>query len=1033
MASSDFTPKIILWLNSIQESNKLKNNWTSGQVMYKFFCSFCTGMNIEDLTYQSFIKKINILETDIPFLYKCINRDKSRNRLYVYFISNTITFPPQIKRITKPNFKYIDSSTTSHSVDDVSSLIVTPKDIRPIGNNRPSCHTSEISIINKQTLPVTLPHLKRNTNHVNNETTTSTQYPSLYKFGIPTDLTSSNNLSIMQSLLQDIERIGKKYPLLYHRKNSTIAKPYFIPSGLLSKKSFDQWEKRGMGFDSMLDFISQGQNTKDTSDPTSVCYLLDHIFKSYPTSFNYVAMSKGLNRYTRMSMVETAALLSDLGIGDKRMMSTLQQHIKVKFNGQQIFCPKRELKTLTCRLPKLTTFHTKYQKEVGIKKEMVGVACIDSIEALKLDMDRFIESKLMLLNIFEPLQSSIPLFETKTPSDNSGTYALIGTDHGKGTAQFQYRILLGASSFRRSHNRPDYNTRTITYATIKCKKDPYEILKITKDETNSFIQHLRKHKVIALTDGSGKVRCIYVDVKYTSYSVTGNVFVASGNGMEKRYDIPCFLGGTMVYRVLINSFHILQIGDLSAQMILQGRGGMASCRCIKCDLKQSEWKLGLNHSLINKDDLNQSLPNSSIGQKRPLLWDICPKDTVIPILHCQLGTVNDQLFKKLFRQILCLDVGSEEELRKRTSVLVMRDELAQLEETLLNIDTDLVMIQQHWLEKRPDLARQKTNITNRLKNARRGLSRITNNELIISLNTRLQTITEEIKFNDQDVISRKKEIESLSKQIIIDSKILIKAESDIKNMQWIKRTQEVSIHTKIERILESHGVTIQAYHGGSLTGGSILTFLEKHDIIMNEIAQVCHEWISNPNRPITNLDDTITIESIDKILTDHRLLFKSQDAVYAHLRLIDPTEEEMRETVDRIAIMKTLWLDMCLSETPKAHLVFSHAADDQRRYGGLGDKIEDPLEKRHQEQMRLDNILKKMTCGFDKKMMTQLKYDWRNTDPLITEQIRFVKTSISRKRRINQLSLATERGQVLTVERHRLRDSHVNDIKKMLV
>ena len=1018
MDSSDLTPKIISWLNSMQSTNKLKTNWTSGSDMYKFFCAFYSLGNTTTLTYQSFIKKLNLIESDILYLYKCIHRDKSRNRIYLYFISNTIRFPPQIRRITKPNFKFNPQSTTSRlSENDTLSQIITPKDNGLNDNNHVNCHTSEISLINQQVLPYTSRHLPQtNTDHVKNDTT-NTQFSILCKYGIPTDLSNIDNLSIMQSLLQDIKRIGKNYPLLYFRQNSTVAKPFFIPSGLSSKKSFDQWEKRGKGFDSMLEFISNGKINEDTSDPISVDFLLEHIYQSYPKTFHKIAISNGLNRYTRMSTVETAALLSDLGIGDKRVLTTIQQHIKLKFNGKEIFCPKCDLKKLTHRLPKLKCFNTNFQKEVGIKKENIGVSCIDTIEAIKLDMDRFIESKFMLLNIFDLDQSCLPLFNTKTPTDNLGTYVLVGTDHGKGTTQFQLRILFGPSSCRRSHHRPDYNTRTITYATIKCKKDPYEILSMTKEETNSFIKHLRTHKLIALTDGLGTVRCIFVHVEYTSFAIVDNMFIASGNGVEKTYEIPSFTDGTIHYCVLVNSFHILQIGDLLAQMTLQGREGMASCRCIKCNLKQSEWKLGINHSLINKEDLTQTLPNISIGQKHPILWDISPIDTVVPILHCQLGTVNDQLFKKLFRQMLCLDVGSEEELIKRTSLLDMRDELIQLEETKLNLATDLIMIKHHWVEKRADLTRKKTNITNRLKNAKRGLSRVTNNELISSLNARLLTITDEIRSKDKDIVSQKKDIESLSKQIDIDTKFFFKTESDIKNMQWMKRTQEVSIHTKVERILESHGVTIQAYHGGSLTGGSIITLLEKHQVIMDEITQLCHEHISNPDRTITNIDDTITLESIDKILSDHRILFQAQDAVYAHLRLIDPTETEMLETVEQISIMKQLWLAMGLSETPKAHLIFSHAADDQRRYGGLGDKIEDPLEKRHQEQMRLDNILKKMTCGFEKKMLTQLKYDWRNTDPLVTDQIRFVKTSSSRKRGINLLSLADERSQVLTVER----------------
>jgi hypothetical protein len=100
--------------------------------------------------------------------------------------------------------------------------------------------------------------------------------------------------------------------------------------------------------------------------------------------------------------------------------------------------------------------------------------------------------------------------------------------------------------------------------------------------------------------------------------------------------------------------------------------------------------------------------------------------------------------------------------------------------------------------------------------------------------------------------------------------------------------------------------------------------------------------------------------------------------------------EEMLETRERIRLMKILWLRMGLPETPKAHLIFAHAADDQERYGGLGDKIEDPLEKRHQEQLRIDSILNKMTGGFKKQKEVQLKYEWRNTSPLVKERVEYV-------------------------------------------
>ena len=83
-------------------------------------------------------------------------------------------------------------------------------------------------------------------------------------------------------------------------------------------------------------------------------------------------------------------------------------------------------------------------------------------------------------------------------------------------------------------------------------------------------------------------------------------------------------------------------------MTLQGREGMASSRCIKCNLTQKEWTNNMRGTLLNVNDLNNTIPNIHIGQKRPMLWSICPTDTVVPLLHCEMGTVNDQLYKKLF-------------------------------------------------------------------------------------------------------------------------------------------------------------------------------------------------------------------------------------------------------------------------------------------------------------------------------------------------------------------------------------------------
>ena len=47
----------------------------------------------------------------------------------------------------------------------------------------------------------------------------------------------------------------------------------------------------------------------------------------------------------------------------------------------------------------------------------------------------------------------------------------------------------------------------------------------------------------------------------------------------------------------------------------------------------------------------------------------------------------------------------------------------------------------------------------------------------------------------------------------------------------------------------------------------------------------------------------------------------------------------------------------------------------------MGKKIEYPLERRHQNQMRIDKILIQMKGGFPYRMQVQHIYEWINNHP----------------------------------------------------
>jgi len=137
----------------------------------------------------------------------------------------------------------------------------------------------------------------------------------------------------------------------------------------------------------------------------------------------------------------------------------------------------------------------------------------------------------------------------------------------------------------------------------------------------------------------------------------------------------------------------------------------------------------------------------------------------------------------------------------------------------------------------------------------------------------------------------------------------------------------------------------------------------------------------------------------------------------------------MIQTRERIEIMKKLWEEIGLSCTPKAHLIFEHAADDQDRLCGLGDKIEDPLEKRHQEQMHYDAMLNRMPWGFETKRNTQLKYEWRNSNPLVIAQIEKIKRLTCRQNRTVKYPASVYKKDTVKQERHDARIRYMDNIK----
>lgn len=98
--------------------------------------------------------------------------------------------------------------------------------------------------------------------------------------------------------------------------------------------------------------------------------------------------------------------------------------------------------------------------------------------------------------------------------------------------------------------------------------------------------------------------------------------------------------------------------------------------------------------------------------------------------------------------------------------------------------------------------------------------------------------------------------------------------------------------------------------------------------------------------------------------------------------------------------MNKIWTRMKFSETPKAHAVFDHAADDQDIFDGIGDKVEDPIEKRHQTQAQFDHMLMRTAGGGKGILKCQATYEWMYSDPSVNKRVQDVHVAASRGQQV---------------------------------
>ena len=69
----------------------------------------------------------------------------------------------------------------------------------------------------------------------------------------------------------------------------------------------------------ILSFMSNNNSNKYTQDPVAIEFVLKKVSDCYPKSFHHQASKWGYTKAKRMSVIETAAVLSEVCVGDKKL------------------------------------------------------------------------------------------------------------------------------------------------------------------------------------------------------------------------------------------------------------------------------------------------------------------------------------------------------------------------------------------------------------------------------------------------------------------------------------------------------------------------------------------------------------------------------------------------------------------------------------------------------------------------------------------------------------------------------------------
>ena len=198
-------------------------------------------------------------------------------------------------------------------------------------------------------------------------------------------------------------------------------------------------------------------------------------------------------------------------------------------------------------------------------------------------------------------------------------------------------------------------------------------------------------------------------------------------------------------------------------------------------------------------------------------------------------------------------------------------------------------------------------------------------------------------------------------------------------MRKVKVRGQQSIETKVFRVLKEIGVELSSYHGGSLNGKDIKKVMNNATHLFDAFTAIFKEG----KREGCLLSDA----DIDTMCLHFREVYVLWDGAFALARTFNPTNEdaETYQTFVSAAVQSSGILGCPI--TPKVHTMLRHVEWQMKNIpGGLGDKMEDWVERLHQWGMQQRRRFRTVQNPLVRAMARE-KASSRNTHPDVLAQV----------------------------------------------